>query len=124
MTDEVALARLARQYSREAIAALVFAVRNSEDLRIKVAAALALLDRGYGRAAQAKPPVPDYTQDDVDRMIAYLERKVAAEYGSLDVEMAQTSHGEALPEAGARPPAISIAETAPRASEEPRRPLR
>jgi hypothetical protein len=43
------------------------------------AAALALLDRGYGRPAQAKPPAPDYTQDDVDRMIADFERQVAAE---------------------------------------------
>jgi hypothetical protein len=79
MTDETRIARLARQYSREAIAALVFAIRNSEDVRIKVTAALGLLDRAYGRPGQAKPPSAEYTNEDIDSMIKYLEAKYADE---------------------------------------------
>jgi hypothetical protein len=79
MTDETRLARLARQYSHEAIAALVFAIRNSDDARIKVTAALGLLDRAYGRPGQAKPPSPEYTNEDIDAMIQYLEAKYADE---------------------------------------------
>ena len=58
MTDEIKLARLARQYSREAIAALVLAIRDATDLRVKVTAALGLLDRGYDRPAQGEFPRP------------------------------------------------------------------
>ncbi|MGC2415412.1 MAG: hypothetical protein WA459_22285 [Stellaceae bacterium] len=124
MTDDTALARLARQYSREAIAALVFAIRNSTDVRVRVTAALGLLDRGYGRPAQAKLPVPEYSLEDVDQMIAYLEQKVATDSDNLDLAMPPPSRGEAVPEAGAPLPAISIADAASRASEELRRTLR
>jgi hypothetical protein len=98
MTDEAALARLARQYSKEAIATLVFAIRNSTDLRLKVSAALALLDRGFGRPAQAKLPTPEYSLEDVDRMIRYLERHIAAEFDTTDPAMLPTSEGEAVPD--------------------------
>jgi hypothetical protein len=119
MIDETALARLARQYSREAIAALVFAVRNSTDVRVRVTAALGLLDRGYGRPAQAKPPgvEVEISLEDIDRMIAHVERKLVDQGVSFDPAMAQTDPGEAAPSAGGQPLAIAIAETVPPAPE-------
>jgi hypothetical protein len=124
MTDEAGLARLARQYSMEAIATLVFAIRNSTDLKLKVTAALALLDRGFGRPAQAKLPTPEYSLEDIDRMIAYLERQIPGLSDTIEPETLPTSHGDAVPDAGEPPPAIRIAEAVPAASEGHRRAVR
>lgn len=84
------------------------------------------VDRGFGRPAAAKPPdvEVELSLEEIDRMIAYLERKLADQGVSLDPEVAQTGPGEAIPDAGELPPAMTIAETAPRAPEAPRRVLR
>ena len=121
MMDEVALARLARQYSREAIAALVLAIRDADDLRIKVSAALGLLDRAYGRPASAKPPAIEhkFTVEDLDAMIAEMERRLDA--APVDPDTGQTSSGEPSPSEAAVSPAISIAEAAPNSPDGPRR---
>ena len=83
MTDEVHLARLARQHATEAIAALILAVRTADDLRIRVTAALGLLDRAYGRPAQGQLPQVEYylTTEDLDRMIATAERALETKQG-------------------------------------------
>jgi cytosine/adenosine deaminase-related metal-dependent hydrolase len=123
MMDEVALARLARQYSREAIAALVLAIRDADDLRIKVSAALGLLDRAYGRPAPAKPPAIEhkFTVEDLDAMIAEMERQLDAAPVGPDPATGQTSSGEPARTAGAASPAISIVEAAPSLPDGPRR---
>jgi hypothetical protein len=81
--DEVHLARLARQHARESIAALVLAIRTADDLRITVTAALGLLDRAYGRPAQGQLPQVEYYMNtqDLDRMIARLERELKTKRG-------------------------------------------
>jgi hypothetical protein len=48
--EDVRVKELARQYTEQAIQALVLAL---DDERTRVAAATALLDRGYGKPAQA-----------------------------------------------------------------------
>ena len=50
--DEHGIAKLARSYAPEAIEALVDLVRNGEPA-VRVRAAQALLDRGFGRPAQS-----------------------------------------------------------------------
>lgn len=80
MTDELlvetALVRAARHYAREAIAALVLAIRTG-DPRVRVAAAVELLNRGYGRPAQTKEPLPiELSLADVERMIAHAEQQL------------------------------------------------
>ena len=103
MTDEVELARLARRYSKEAIAALVFAIRNATDLRVKVTAALGLLDRGFGRAAQGKLPAVEYDLplERLDEMIAGMERELGMDPGGSAPEGARTSPRERSRDAGA-----------------------
>ena len=78
MIDEVELARLARRYSKEAIAALVLAIRDATDLRVKVTAALGLLDRGYGRPAQGRLLATEHTLsiDELDAMITDMEHQL------------------------------------------------
>ena len=44
---------LARSYTAEAIGALVDLMRDGEDERVRLAASISLLDRGWGRPAQA-----------------------------------------------------------------------
>lgn len=119
MTDEFELARLARRYSKEAIAALVLAIRGASDLRVKVTAALGLLDRGYGRPAQGRLPATEYTLslEELDRMIADMERQLGAQSASQEPETAQTSRGEPCSSAGAASAGTSVAEGAPGASE-------
>ena len=81
--DDVHLARLARQHARESIAALVLAIRTADDLRIKVTAALGLLDRAYGRAAPGRLPEVEYhvTTEDLERVIARMERELKIKRG-------------------------------------------
>ena len=121
--DEVTLARLARRYSKEAIAALVLAMRDADDLRIKVTAALGLLDRAYGRPAQGNRPAAEYTltQEDIAVMIADMERELGMGPGGADPTTAQKGRGEGDGEAEAPPAAIPIAGAASRTSDRLRR---
>ena len=99
MTDEplvdTALIRAARHYAREAIAALVLAIRTG-DPRVRVAAAVELLNRGYGRPAQIKEPPPmELTLADIERMIAEAEQQLQEAGESIEPPGAQMNTRDA-----------------------------
>ena len=99
MTDEplvdTALIRAARHYAREAIAALVLAIRTG-DPRVRVAAAVELLNRGYGRPAQTKEPPPiELSLADIERMIAHAEQQLQEAGQTIEPPDAQANPREA-----------------------------
>lgn len=71
-----AVRELARMHSREAIDTLVHLMRHSTDPRIRVACAVAILDRAWGR-----PPQAEQLQDDDDRMVEPAVRIVLPSNG-------------------------------------------
>ena len=66
--DEHKVAELARSYTVEAVETLVDLMRNGKDERVKVTAAQALLDRGWG-----KPRVEVVTNEQPDNYIKDLQ---------------------------------------------------
>ena len=67
-SDEHKVAELARSFTIEAIDTLVDLMRNGKDERVKVTAAQALLDRGWG-----KPRVEVVTNEQPDSYIKALQ---------------------------------------------------
>jgi hypothetical protein len=61
------LRRAAREYSVEAIQKLAWLMRNAKDQKVQKAAADSLLDRGYGKVAQAMA-LPEPKGDDVEQL--------------------------------------------------------
>ena len=62
------MAELARSFTKEALETLVDLMRNGKDERVKVTAAQALLDRGWG-----KPRVEVVTNEQPDSYIKALQ---------------------------------------------------
>ena len=89
--DEHKVAELARSFTIEAIDTLVDLMRNGKDERVKVTAAQALLDRGWG-----KPRVEVVTNEQPDSYIKALEA-VSARLDASQQSLRSTSVQLATP---------------------------
>jgi hypothetical protein len=69
---------VARQYGREAISLLAQMMRSAADAKVRVMAASALLDRGYGKSAQTLTGDPEKPLEHNLAVVDEFTRKMAA----------------------------------------------
>ncbi len=81
---------LARQHAPQALAALVEIATSGVSESARVAAACALLDRGYGRPVSATQLIPpprdlrDMSNEELDEAIDALQRKIYAQNEAIE----------------------------------------
>jgi uncharacterized protein YciI len=81
---------LARQHAPQALAALVEIATSGVSESARVAAACALLDRGYGKPVSATQIIPptrdprDMSNEELDEAIDALQRKICAQTEALE----------------------------------------
>ena len=93
----IAISTAARGYSAEALETLVDVARNGSSDSARVAAANALLDRGFGRTAQGYDLIPLSAVDDMQRGMAdvvcrrvrdpAVATKIADDWLKIDVKI-------------------------------------